>query len=389
MTAAIVLGDLHLRSDGDPAPRRALTELLAREPDAPLVLAGDTLDLAAERSQTPAEATRAVLASAPELCRLLAERASRGVTTTFLAGNHDAAIGSAAVVAALHDHLGLDARDRAHVRAEPWFVHLAAGAVHVEHGHVFDPDSAPTHPLSTEQRDDVGIRVLRKFIVPIGAHDLVHANAEVPLALLLRVIRKYGPHAPSVVARYVSAAVSIVRESGARFPMREDRDEGARRLAEFAFERALDGEALALVLQAHATPTMAHATSTFLRLYLDRVFATAALVTGVGVATTFALTASAPIAIAGVSLATLGALSLTASLIAGANRYHGRAQRALADGAERVAAITSASTVILGHVHADVSGPHYRNTASFAFATPGARPYLRVEDDGAVRRAFA
>lgn len=388
MTQTLVIGDLHVLSDGDPRPARALVRLLEAQRTAPVIFAGDTLDLAAERTLGAPDAATRALSASPELVAALRERASRGVTTTFLAGNHDAEIATPAVVESIRDALGLEGDDRAHLRAEPWFVRVPRGdrIVHVEHGHVFDPDGAPTHPLAPTPRDDVGIRLLRRFIVPVGAHDLVHANAETPLRLLSRVVRKYGVTAPVVVARYVLTAASTVHEAGKRFPLSGDRAAGSDRLAQFAAEAALDPETLALMLEAHATPTMARATSTFFRLYLDRVGATAGVATG---AALFAIAPLTPVGTVGLSIAATSALILGASIIAGANRYHGRAERALAEGAAHVAAVTGASTVILGHVHVDVEGPRYRNTASFAFAPPQARPFLRIEEDGQVTRAFA
>ncbi len=387
MTRALVVGDLHLRGGGDPRPARALLSVLAREPDAELVFAGDALDVAAEPVPTVGEAVRRALSVEPALARAIAERAARGVRTVFVAGNHDAEIGRDEATAALHDALGLRADERAHVATEPWFVHLANGAVHVEHGHVYDPDGAPTHPLAPLARDDVGIAILRRFIVPADAHELVAHNAEAPLPLLMRVIRKYHVKAPWVIGLYVHSAIATCFESGRRFPLAEDRDEGARRLEAFASRVGLDRETLAMLADAHATPTRANATATFLRLYLDRVLATGAIRGGTTMSVAGAALGGGALAFAGLPLAAVGALSLTASLLAGVNRYSGRAQEALAIGAEQAAEITGARTVVLGHVHVDASGPHYRNTASFAF---GARhPFLRVESDGTVTRAFA
>ncbi len=381
-----MVGDLHLRLDGDPGPGRALATLLAHEPDATLVLAGDALDLAAEPAHA-GEAARRTLRGAPELCAALAERAGRGVRTVFVAGNHDAEIARGDTRDALCAALGLERADRAKIVVEPWFHRLAGGAVHVEHGHVFDPDGAPTHPLAPVARDDVGIAILRKFIVPVDGHFLVAHNAEAPLPLLMRVIRTYGPRAPWVIGLYLKSALGTWLSSGGAFPLEADRREGTRRLAEYAVEAGLDRDTLGLLLEAHATPTRARRTATFLRLYLDRVIATSALVSGTAVgAAGAAFGASAPI-LAGLPVAAVGALALSASILAGENRYRGRAVRALEVGAERAAEITGARTVILGHVHVDSSGPRYRNTASFAFA-PG-RPYLVVEEDGDVARGYA
>jgi UDP-2,3-diacylglucosamine pyrophosphatase LpxH len=382
---AVVIGDLHLRRGGDPRNARALVEALAASPDASIVFAGDALDLAAE-PVTAAEAVTETLKSEPALCRVLADRASRGLAVTFVAGNHDAEIAHPEPTRALHDVLGLAPEHRKNVTTEPWFTRLCDGAVHVEHGHVFDPDGAPTHPLAPIARDDVGIAILRRFIVPMDAHFLVQHTAEAPLPLLMRVIRKYGPRAPFVIGLYIHTALSTWQSSGERFPLEGDREEGMRRLHEFGSRVELDRETLELLLEAHATPTRAHATATFLRLYLDRVLATAAVVTG-STLTASSLLGMPGLAFVGVPLAAVGALTLSASLLVGVNRYRGRAERALAEGAARAAEITGARTVILGHVHVDASGPSYRNTASFAFAPR--HPYLLVEADGEVVRGFA
>jgi predicted phosphodiesterase len=387
VSRTIVVGDLHVRQSGDPRPARALAALLSREPATSVVLAGDTLDLAAEPVATAGEAARRTLQHAPELARAIAERASRGVPTTFIAGNHDAAIAHPDTTRAIHEALELSPEHRAFVRTEPWFHRLADGAVHVEHGHVYDPDGAPTHPLASIARDDVGISILRRFIVPVGGHFLVAHNAEAPLPLLMRVIKTYGPRAPQVIYKYIASAVSTWMQSGNAFPLQGDRREGEQRLNEYANEVGLDRDTLAMLLDAHATPTRARRTETFLRLYLDRVLATTAVISGTTVSAAGAALGSSTVALAGVPVAAVGALCLSASLLVGVNRYHGRAERSLAVGAERAAEITGAKTVILGHVHVDVGGPRYRNTASFAFMPHN--PYLVVEHDGTITRAHA
>jgi UDP-2,3-diacylglucosamine pyrophosphatase LpxH len=386
MRRTLVVGDLHLRGDGDREPARALAALLSREPAADVVFAGDSLDLAAEPAATAASGAEQILAGAPDLARAIAERAARGINTTFIAGNHDGAIAHPDTTAAIHRALGLDPAHRDRVRTESWF-HRPGDGIHIEHGHVFDPDGAPTHPLAPVARDDVGISILRRFIVPVGGHFLVAHNAEAPLPLLMRVIRTYGPTAPLVISRYVFTALSTWLESGDAFPLAGDREEGDRRLHAYASQVGLDRETLERLLEAHATPTRARRTATFLRLYLDRVLATTAVLSGTTAGIAGAAMGSSNLALGGVSVAAVGALSLSASLLVGVNRYHGRAQRALALGAERAAEITGAKTVILGHVHVDESGPRYRNTASFAFGK--GHPYLEIERDGSVHRAFA
>jgi UDP-2,3-diacylglucosamine pyrophosphatase LpxH len=391
METTLVIGDLHLRTFASPAVVAALLELLRREPDAHLVFSGDSLDVAAEPC-APSAAIARILGRFPEVGHALAERAARGVRTTFVAGNHDAAVATAEGIEALREAIGVRGDDRTRIDATPWFVRLADGLVHVEHGHVFDPDGAPTHPLAPTPRDDVGIAILKGFIVPVGGHELVHVNAESPLRLLTRVIVKYGPRAPSVITRYIATALGTVRRAGKRFPLAEDRALARARLAEFAAREGLDPETLEALHAAHATPTMASATEAFLRLYLDRVFATIALCAGSGMASAgvvgLATPVGVPALVCGVPLATAGALALAASIVAKTNRYAGRADRALHAGADAIAEITGARTVVLGHVHVASEGPRYRNTASFAFTRGEGRPYLRVHADGEVARGF-
>jgi hypothetical protein len=119
-------------------------------------------------------------------------------------------------------------------------------------------------------------------------------------------------------------------------------------------------------------------------MYLDRVSACAAM--AVGAATAVVAPPMLPI---GASIATLGALSLSASLIAGVDRYGGRASEKLANGAQSTLAITGARAVVMGHVHVPIDDGAYRNTGSFAFSADGARPYIKVVGPSDVLRAVA
>src|SRR5438309_2254694 len=71
MSQTLVIGDLHLLSDGDPRPARALVRLLEAQRSAPVIFAGDTLDLAAERASTAPRAATCALSSSPELMAAL------------------------------------------------------------------------------------------------------------------------------------------------------------------------------------------------------------------------------------------------------------------------------------------------------------------------------
>jgi UDP-2,3-diacylglucosamine pyrophosphatase LpxH len=384
----LVIGDLHLCSVDNHGGAAALERLLADHPDWPIVFNGDTLDLAAESTRNGAEAVHRCLDPFPALVARLRERAERGVRLQFLAGNHDAAIATAEATEALHLALGLSESARRHVTTSPWFTLLANGRIHVEHGHAFEPDGAPSHPLSPSPRDDVGIIVMRDFVVPVGAHSLVHSHDEPPLRQLMRLFRKYRRRAPWIMARYVRVASRTVMQSGRRFPLALDRRHGDDRLEAFGERVGVSTKTLNAMRAEHATPTRARAMNTLLRLYLDRVAATSALVSGTAIALTSAWFAP-QVAAAGVAGATVGGLALATSLAFGVDRYGGRSRRMLAEGAERLAAITDVERVIFGHVHVIDEGPRYSNTSSFAFpCDPRGRSYLLVADDGTITRGF-
>ncbi len=87
----------------------------------------------------------------------------------LVAGNHDAEVGSPERRAALLAALRVSPEARARVRTSPWFFREAA--LHIEHGHLFDPDNAPAHPLVIGERS-LGVHLVEEFIAPTGAHRL-------------------------------------------------------------------------------------------------------------------------------------------------------------------------------------------------------------------------
>src|SRR5437763_576789 len=78
MLSTLVLGDVHLRTGGDPSTARSLVRLLDANPDAAVVFAGDAIDVAAEASRELDSGLRGVLKASPEVARTIAERAARG-----------------------------------------------------------------------------------------------------------------------------------------------------------------------------------------------------------------------------------------------------------------------------------------------------------------------
>src|SRR5690606_16338269 len=113
---------------------------------------------------------------------------------------------------ALLDALEVDRRARLEV--SPWFVRR--GSVHVEHGHLYDPDNAPSHPLApwSIATEPLGIALTRRFLAPNGVFAFAHAHETTPLAGLLRTFRLYGPRAPLIVYRYFATAIRLCLEAG-------------------------------------------------------------------------------------------------------------------------------------------------------------------------------
>src|SRR6202000_308333 len=93
---------------------------------------------------------------------------------------------------ALRSALGLDESAAARVRVSPWF--FREGGLHIEHGHLFDPDNAPAHPLVVGE-PSLGVHFVEQFIAPAGAHRYLNANDKTPLDLFLSSFVWYGPRA--------------------------------------------------------------------------------------------------------------------------------------------------------------------------------------------------
>ena len=322
----------------------------------------------------PARSLAALLAPHTELAAALRAHLQAGHPLTLLGGNHDA--GVATTRAALLAWLELT--DAAPLTLPVWFVRRSG--VHIEHGHVFDPDNAPTHPLAgwSAHTEPLGIALTRRFLAPSGAMAFAHAHETTPLAGFLRTFRLYGLRAPVVVARYFATAIALCLEAGKQPGLDAERTLGAARLESFAREHALCPESLARLAEAVPAPRHHDARETFERLYFDRIGAFV-LMTGAGLA---ALGGSTPAAL----MAVASAAFLGYSVSQGVSRYNGEPERRLRDGAALVRQLTGAESVILGHTHREDEAPGYVNTGSFAFSRPMGRPYLLLGVDGRIER---
>lgn len=366
----VVLADLHIVRQTPAAVTHDLARFVAAHPGARIVVAGDLFDLSSESPWMPRpRALREALSAHPAARAALAEHVDRGGELWLVGGNHDAEVGAPEFSAALLEALGVAPAARGSIRTTPWF--FRDGAVHVEHGHLYDPDNAPAHPLVVGARC-LGVHFVEEFIAPTGAHRFLHANDRPPLELFLASFTWYGPRAPYVIYRYFRAALGAVLSSGPFYRAGAEPAAGEALAERFARElgipRAMTGELLALA----ATPTLESLARTFTRLYLDRVLATLSM--GAGLAA-LGLGRRRP----GAAALALGGLLMGASWAQGHNRYEGTVEERLASSAARVAETTGAKLVIFGHTHREALGDGYANTGSFSFPRSAeGRPYLEL-----------
>lgn len=377
---SIVLGDLHLVRHTPRAVTRDLASLIAEHPGDRLVFVGDLLDLSSDMPKVPRrEAVAAALGAHPEARSALANHLDRGGEIWLVGGNHDADIGRSSFDAALAGELGVTGEALSRLRTSPWF--FRDRGLHIEHGHIFDPDNAPAHPLAIGN-SMLGVHFVEEFIAPAKAHLYLTANHGTPLELFLHSFKWYGPRAPYVIYRYFHAATTALLKSGSRYDVTREVALGRERLEGFAAGVGLPSDVVEALIASGATPTMASLSRVFTRLYLDRVLATIAM--GVGLPAAILATNKGWAA----ALLGFGAILMGASWAMGHNRYASTTvQERLERGAEKVRSLTGARLVVFGHTHREAFTDGYANTGSFSFPqnAPG-RPYLIVDNAGAEPR---
>ncbi|WP_394833622.1 hypothetical protein LVJ94_44665 [Pendulispora rubella] len=375
-----VLGDVHLFRQTPRSVVDDLAGLVAAHPGDRFVFAGDLLDLSAEgpgeenRRRTAEEAILAHSALRTALARHL----DGGGELWLVSGNHDAEVGELDFAERLGGALGLSTSvAKRGLRSTPWF--FRDGGIHIEHGHLYDPDNAPAHPLVPGA--SLGVHFVEEFIAPTGAHRYLNANDGTPLNLFLSAFQWYGVRAPHVIYRFFHTAFGALGKSGVRFDLEGQRAQGTVHTATFAESVGLAGDLLDELLSFSPRPTLASVRATFARCYLDRVLAT---VTATGGAIAFAT--GHPFV--GSAALSMGAIAMLASWAAGYDRYTGSVVERLASGAERVAGVTDAKLVVFGHTHREALTERYANTGSFSFPgrSPG-RPYIEIEGPAHAPRA--
>lgn len=376
----VVASDVHLTPSGSQAVAADLARLISEHPGHEIVLGGDIFSLSSDPpSRDPAQSILSILRAEATLPAALRSHLSSGGNLTFIAGNHDASIVGEGVRRAMLGLLELD--DAAPLTIEPWF--LRRGKVHVEHGHAYDPDNAPAHPLGLwgYRSEPLGISLTRRFLARRNAFFFAHAHETTPLEGLKRAFRELGPNATLLVGQYFASAAGICLETAFERRFNREQARGEDALREFAERSGVEEGALRQLLEGRPNPTHASFRQTFMRLYFDRVLATIGIPAGL---LARLLLRSNP----GAGLALLSAAYLYRSVRRGVNRYSNLPVQRLYEGAELVRAVTGAETVIFGHTHCEDETSGYVNSASFAYTHRTERPYLRIDEAGTVERKF-
>lgn len=367
----LVLADLHLVGQTPRPLGEDLAALVAAHPGARIVLAGDLFDLPSEMPNVARDrALASAMGAQAHVRAALAEHVDRGGELWLVSGNHDAEVGAPDFRDALAAAFGVTGAARGRIRTTPWF--FREGALHLEHGHLFDPDNAPAHPLVLGARS-LGTHFVEEFIAPTGAHRYLNANDQTPLKLLTSAFAWYGVRGPYVVYRYFHTALTAMAASGPFYGAHHEPARGKEHEPSFAEEHGVPHALVERLVALGADPTMTSFAGTFARIYFDRVVATLSILGGLGAAMAGRTRAGAVVAAAGAAL-------MTASWAKGHDRYTGTVAERLRDGATAVREATGARLVVFGHTHREALEDGYANTGSFAFHrdAPG-RPFLEIE----------
>jgi len=105
---------------------------------------GDTFDLSIDPPKLdPAASVARHLSNNPEFTEALRDQLGRGVPVTLFGGNHDAQLAQPHV----RDKISpaSTSNDKAPLSCGVWCAERYG--LHLEHGHIYDPDNAQTHPL--------------------------------------------------------------------------------------------------------------------------------------------------------------------------------------------------------------------------------------------------
>jgi hypothetical protein len=316
------------------------------------------------------------LVQEPELLEALRAHLARGSPLSLVSGNHDASLMAPEVRRVLIDVLRPP--NESLLQVAPWF--LRRHGYHLEHGHLWDPDNAPSHPLITPTIDDepLGIALTRFVVGPSHAFGFAHAHEATPLRALLTTIRQMGPAAPLVVLRYYALAIRqclLVTQRNVPAIMAR----GAQQVEKEAKAQGADAARLKRALLLRPTPRHHDEHDLFARLYLDRSIACVAVL-------------SAPLLVfweatvlLGILVGLLGAAYLWFSITTKHSRYGNVLVQRMLSSARALHKVLGVRGVIFAHTHVPYQRDGVANPGSFGFPDPLGRPYLLIEYDGELR----
>lgn len=395
----LILSDTHLSRDYGGPVAHDLARLLEQNSHAEVILNGDILDLSLDPAdRNPAESLHSALAPHGAFVGALSQHVTQGGKLTLVPGNHDAGLTAAEQQESLRRTLR--APNDECVEVSSWFIRR--GDVHIEHGHLYDPDCAPNHPLAdaNAHSEGLGTALMRRFVSPNDAIVFAHANQVTPASGLKQAFDKWGFYAPVVIANYFRTAFTLCFEAVAhKQSVAVEKHQGSARLDAYAQQNAYESETLQALIDLAPVPTHHHFSSTFLRLYFDRILAGSSLATGMallgasGLSLGAATLGVAPLVTAGGELTATGALLslagggyLTQNISRNKNRYGDKVIGQLGEAAQGIRQVTGSQLVVMGHTHVEVDEPDYVNLGSFGFGQK--RPYLYVATDGTHERRY-
>jgi UDP-2,3-diacylglucosamine pyrophosphatase LpxH len=373
----LLVSDIHLAHQGREEVAADFARLVAAHPGHEIVLNGDNFNLSCDPpNRHPAESAASMIARQPSLREALRKHVLSGSPLTLLAGNHDAGVQHPETAAALR--AVLDLSEDALLRVEPWLVRR--GNVHIEHGHLYDPDNAPTHPLALpgSRSEPLGVALNRRFL---GAHHrfiAVHQHEGNPFQNLRFAFQECGLRAPLVILQFLAVSAAVCAETAIGSRLHQERREGEARVANCAGSSGLGEPALRELRNAAPRPTHESFRRTFLRLYYDWMVASLAVPAGL-----VATAVGAGAAGAAVSAGSLGYMILSHKLRA--RRQLGMPEH-LRRGAELVRRITNAGLVVFGHSHREDEAEGYVNLGSFGYPQRSGRPFGLLDERGRFER---
>jgi UDP-2,3-diacylglucosamine pyrophosphatase LpxH len=369
----LLLSDVHLSATPNPQREAALETLLRGHPAHDVVFLGDLFEFASTKARAPDAALDELWTVNRRFGEALREHAKTGARVHWVAGNHDAALSAVSDTTIRATGIALT--------IWPWF--LRWGDIHLEHGHLFDRDNAPLHPLERwDIRDEpLGVALMRRIVVELDVPMWAHAHQTTPAQALAQAQQWFGWRLPLATSRAFTSllGISLRAVAGRWGRVNAARDRGRTQLAAYAARSGVSEDALIQLLLRVPLPTHARGRTTFRRLYLDWVSAVSLLVAG-GV-TGAAVGGVVPWVAAMVG----GGYALREGYFRRESRYPGPLE-ALRKGAHLIAQHTGARRVIFGHTHVEEDDGLYANLGSFGFPNERGRAFALLTESGTFTR---